>query len=367
MKQKILVSLAATALLGLTACKGGATAAGGKLIPEQATIMVGIDVGGLMKTKLYGENKAEFEKQKDYSEMAAAAKACNLDPEKALNSVLIGTDGKANVVAVLTGEGLGDEKNLTCIADKAKEKNGGKTPFTIVDEAGKKTLKLESGEGTGYIVDGKTVVFASKAWEGAVKDLIDGKGKSANDGPNKDLFDRADRSKHIWAAGLVPAEMAGGAKSMGADAKDFSVSFDLSDGLALKAMVGLASADQATDLKKKGDDNLPGAKMMAGMMGVPPKALETVKIDTKDNMITVEASLSNDDLKIIKDKAGAMMGGAGGGGDMGGMPMDKPPLPAEAAPVGDAGAAGAPAGTPPAGGDAAGGTPPAAPAPTPAQ
>lgn len=361
MKQQILVSLAATALLGLTACKGGATAAGGKLIPEQATIMVGVDVSGLMKTKLYGENKGELEKQGNYTEMAAAAKACNLDPEKALSSILIGTDGKANVVAVLTGEGLGDEKNLTCIADKAKEKNGGKTPFTIVDEGGKKTLKMESGEGTGYIIDGKTVVFASKAWEGAVKDLIDGKGKSANDGPNKALFDRADRSKHIWAAGLVPAEMAGGAKSVGADAKDFSVSFDLSDGLALKGMVGLASADQAKELKKKGDDNLPGAKMMAGMMGVPPKALETLKLDTKDNMITVEASLSNDDLKIIKDKAGAMLGGGGMGGDMGGPPMGgQPPLPPEPtiAPAGDTPMA--PAGAP------IGGTPPAAPAPMPA-
>ena len=355
MKQKILVSLAATALLGLTACKGGANAAGGKLIPEQATIMVGIDVSGLMKTKLYGENKAEFEKQKEYSDMAAAAKACNLDPEKALSSILIGTDGKANVVAVLTGEGLGDEKNLTCIADKAKEQNGGKVPFTIVDDAGKKTLKMESGEGTGYIIDGKTVVFATKAWEGAVKDLIDGKGKPATDGPNKDLFARADQSKHIWAAGLVPAEMASGAKSVGADAKDFSVSFDMSDGLALKAAVGLASADQAKELKKKGDDNLPGAKMMAGMMGVPPKALETLKLDTKDNMITVEASLSNDDMKILKDKAGAMLGGMGGGmgGDMGGPPMDKPPLPPEPTL--------APAGTPPA--DPAAPAAPAAPAP----
>ena len=76
MKRTISVSLAATALIGLvglTACKGGASAAGGKLIPEQATIMVGVDVAGLMKTKLYGENKAEIEKQREYSEMAAAA------------------------------------------------------------------------------------------------------------------------------------------------------------------------------------------------------------------------------------------------------------------------------------------------------
>ena len=351
MKRTISVSLAATALIGLvglTACKGGANAAGGKLIPEQATIMVGIDVGGLMKTKLYSENKADFEKQKDYSELAAAAKACNLDPEKALSSILVGTDGKVNFAAVITGEGLGDEKNLTCIAEKAKEKNGGKTPFTVVDEAGKKTLKMEGGEGTGYIVDGKTVVFASTAWEAAVKDLIDGKGKAAADGANKDLFGRADQSKHIWAAGLVPAEMAGGAKSMGADAKDFSMSIDLSDGLALKAAVGLASADQAKELKKKGDESLPGIKAMAPMMGIPTKTMDSVKIDTKDNQITVEATMSHEDLKALKDKAGGMLGGAAGG-----MPAGEP-MPA--APMGDPAAAG---GAPPMGDPAAAGTPPA--------
>jgi len=101
---------------------------------------------------------------------------------------------------------------------------------------------------------------------------------------------------------------------------------------------------------------------------VPPKALETLKIDTKDNMITVEASLSNDDLKILKDKAGSMLGGGGmgggmGGGDMGGG-MEKPPLPPEPT-VNDAAGTpptGDPAGTPPAGGAAAV-PPPAAPAP----
>jgi hypothetical protein len=124
------------------ACGGGA-AAGGKLIPEQATIMAGIDVAGLMKTKLYTDNKAEFEKQREWKEIAEAAKGCNLDPEKALSSILIGTDGKANFAAVIKGEGIGDEKNLTCIADKAKEKNGGKAPFTIADDGGKKSLKMD--------------------------------------------------------------------------------------------------------------------------------------------------------------------------------------------------------------------------------
>ena len=344
MKQTIFVTLAATALLGLTACKGGAAAAGGKLIPEQATIMGGIDIAGLMKTKHYSENKAMLESQREWTEMSAAAKACNLDPEKALSSILIGTDGKANFAVVITGEGLGDEKNLTCIADKAKEKNGGKTPFTIADDAGKKVLRMEKGDGTGFIVDGKTIVFASKTWEAAVKDLMDGKGKAASDGPNKDIFGRADQSKHIWAAGLIPAEAAGMAKGMGAEPKDFSFSLDLADGMAFQAAVGLASADQATAMKKQADEGLAALKGLAPMLGIPAKAVETLKVDASGSTISVSASMGHDDVKQLKDKAGAMLGGLGGmGGGMGGPPPmmaepEAPPAaPAEpAAPAGDA-------------------------------
>lgn len=360
MKQTIFVTLAATALFGLSACKGGENAAGIKLIPEQATIIGGIDVAGLMKTKHYTDNKGMLEAQREWTEMSAAAKACNLDPEKALSGILFGTDGKANVVAVITGEGLGDEKNLTCIADKAKEKNGGKTPFTIADDGGKKVLRMDSGDGTGFIVDGKTVVFASKGWEGAVKELMDNKGKAAVDGPNKDIFNRADKSKHIWAAGLVPAEAAGMTKSVGADAKDFSVSLDLADGMAFSAAVGLASADQAQALKKKADEGLAAIKGIAPMLGIPAKALETLKIDTKDNQITVAASMSHDDVKQLQEKAGAAMMGLGGGGMGAPPPMDPPPA-VEAAPAvpptDPAAAPAAPAG------DAAGTPPPAAPAP----
>lgn len=363
MKQTTLVTLAATALLGLSACKGGANAAGGKLIPEQATIMAGFDVAGLMKTKSYTDNKAMLESQREWTEVTAAAKACNLDPEKALGSILFGTDGKAGFAAVITGEGLGDEKNLTCIADKAKEKNGGKTPFTIADDGGKKVLRMEGGEGTGYIVDGKTVVFASKSWEAAVKDLIDGKGKAAIDGPNKDLFARADQSKHIWAAGLLPAEAAGAAKGMGADAKDFSVSLDLANGMAFSAAVGVASADQAKELKKKADEGLAALKGLAPMLGIPAKAVETLKVDTKDNQITVSASMSQDDVKQLQDKAGAMMGGMGG---MGGAPqMPPPPADIAAPPAMPADPAAAPAdpAAPAAPADPAAPAAPAAPAP----
>jgi hypothetical protein len=346
MKRTILTTLAATALLMIPACPGGSSASGGKLIPEAATIMVGVDVGGLMKSKLYTDNKAMIDSRPEYKEMADAAKGCNLDPEKAISSVLVGTDGKENAAVVITGDGLGDEKNLTCIGDKIKEKNNGKVPFTIVDEGGKKTLKMD--DGTGYIVDARTIVFASKSWAAAVKDLTDGKGKSAQDGPNKDLFARADQSKHIWFSGQAPAQISEMAKGQAqVDVKDFSGSVDLSDGLGVKLAAGLASAEQATGLKKKADEALPMAKMGLAMVGLPATVADSVKIDAKDAMLSFSMSMSAADLKTLQEKAGGLMGGMMGG--MGGPPpMAEPaaPPPAAEPPAAAPPAEGAPAPTP---------------------
>ncbi|MDC0668807.1 hypothetical protein [Nannocystis radixulma] len=348
MKRTILTTLAATALLAIPACKGGASAAGGKLIPEQATIMAGIDVGGLLKSKLYADNKAIAESQAGYKEVVEAAKGCNLDPEKAITSVLIGTDAKDGVAVVITGTGIGDEKNLTCIADKAKEKNNGKVPFTIADEGGKKTIKMD--DGTGYIVDAGTVVIASKPWAAAVKDLVDGKGKAAVDGAHKDLFTRADQSRHIWFAGVAPEQLAGMAKAQGeVDVKDFSGSIDLSDGLGVKLAAGLGSADQASGLKKKADEALPMAKMGLAMVGLPATVADTVKIDAKDALLSFEISLSASDLKTLQEKAGGLGGlmGGGGGGGMG-APAEPaaPPTPPTEPPAAAPPAEGAPAEAP---------------------
>lgn len=343
MKRRIPFTLAALALIGLPACGGGASAANVKLIPEAATMMGGIDVAGLMKTSLYTEYKGEVQKQNEYKEMADAAKACNLDIEKAIGSVTFGTDGKDGFAAVVTGEGIGDEKNLTCVADKIKEKNGGKVPFTIADDAGKKQLKMDDGKGSGWIVDGKTIVFASKPWEAAVKELMDGKGKSADDGAHKDLFNRADRSKHVWGAGIVPADLAGAGKAVGADLKDMSGSLDMSSGVALQATAGVGSADQAAALKKLADEQMKGVEMFAGAVGLA-EAVKRIQVTTKDATISVTASVTNDEIKGAKDKAGALMGMFGGGGGGGATPPSTEP--AVPPPAADPAAAPAAAPTP---------------------
>ncbi len=299
MKRTITITLAATALIGLTACKGGGGAAASKLIPEQASIMGGMDLGGLMGTSLYNDNKDKMDA--DAKEMMEAAKGCNIDLEK-LGSVVFGSDGGENVAVVITGAGIGEEANVDCIGKKIEEKKGS-APWTRDG----KTLTIDEGKASAYLVDGKTVAFANKDWAGAVKDLVDGKGKAAVDGPNKDLFSRADKSKHIWFAGKIPEGMAGMMGEQAKGLKDVSGYLHFASGLEAHVAAGFESADQATAVKDMAAGGLQMVKPMLKAQELPEGIIDGIKIDSKDAVVSVDAKISEADLKTVSEKAKGMM------------------------------------------------------------
>ncbi len=103
--------------------------------------------------------------------------------------------------------------------------------------------------------------------------------------------------------------------------------------MAFQAAVGLASADQATAMKKQADEGLAALKGLAPMLGIPAKAVETLKVDASGATISVSASMGHDDVKQLKDKAGAMMGGLMGGAPRAPEALAEPVAPAGAAPV----------------------------------
>ncbi|MCA9714365.1 MAG: hypothetical protein H6713_06975 [Myxococcales bacterium] len=253
-----------------------------------------------MKSSLYSSAEEQALKDGDAKEMMEAAKGCNIDI-KQFNSIVFGTDGKDGVAAVITAPGIGEEANLNCISDKVKEKKG-EAPFTIEGNV----LKMAKEDGTAYIVDGKTLAFATSSWAGAVKDLIDGKGTSAFDGPNKDIFAKADKSKHIWFAGKVPAEMASGP----AEGLESAVgSLDFSSGLALQATATFADAEKATALQDMAKGGLAMGKGMAESKGIPGSVVDGVEIVAKGKDLNASVTISKEDLDKINESLKGMMGG----------------------------------------------------------
>lgn len=309
MKRTLILSLTATALIGLQACKGGSSAAASKLIPADAKIVGGVNISSLVKSKLYTDNKAAIEENAEAKETLEAMKACNLSFEK-MGSLVIGSDGGNNVVVVATGEGIGDETNLKCIGDKIKEKQGSETaPFTIAEVEGKKVLTVEGeDDGKGFLVDKNTLVFASKGWETQVKELIDGKGKNAFDGDLKPILGRTDQSKHIWFAGQLPENMAGMLKAVpnGDGIKDFAGSLDLSSGITIALSAGTESAEKAKALVEEAQKQFDQVKGMATGFGVPEGVTNSVKFAANDNVVSVEAKISEADQKALEEKLGGV-------------------------------------------------------------
>jgi hypothetical protein len=295
--------------LGVAACKGGG-AASAKLIPESATMIGGADLAALQKTEQWKGNKEMLEKG-DQKEAMEAAKACNLGPDT-WQSVVFGADpegGDAKMAVVLVATGLGKKENLECISGKMKEKNDGEDPWTMEEKDGKLVLTIDEGEAIGYVVNENTLAVAGKDWAGAVKELVDGKGKPAIENSLKDVVGRTDMSKAVWAAGVIPESMAAGpADGM----KDGAMWVDMSSGLELMASVGVKDADTATAKAKELSEQYDKMKGMAGGFGVPAAVTDSVKIEAKGGSVAVSAKASKDDLKKLSETAKKQMMGPGG-------------------------------------------------------
>ncbi len=291
----------AVAVFSMTACKGGAGDAV-KLVPDSATMIAGVDIKGVMGSKLYAQIKDKAEA--GAKEGIESAKKCNLGPDT-WKSVVIGADpskGDKAMVAIITADGAGKKENLECVQKEMKAANGDKEPFTFEEDG--KVLKMEGDDGVGYVINDNTIAFAGKDWADAVKELRDGKGKNAMDGSLKDLVGRTDTGKHIWFAGSIPSDMASMAAGAGFTPKDVSGWLDLSSGVSIQAAVGTDDAEKVAGTLQTQFDGMKG---MATSQGVPQGTVDSVKIGNKDGAVTVEASMSDDDVKAVMEKAGGML------------------------------------------------------------
>jgi hypothetical protein len=318
-------TVAAVALLCVPACKGGAGDAA-KLIPDSATVMGGFDLKALSSSDLYTKNEAMM-KEGEAGEMMAALEGCKLGKET-WKSVVFGADpsgGEEKMAFVLVVDGVGKKENLECIHGKIKEK-AGEDPWTMEEKDGKFVLTMADGKGTGWVVDDNTIAVAGKAWEGAVKELIDGKGKPAIDNSLKDVVGRTDTGKAIWAAGTIPADMVEGSPAAGA--KDAAGCVDVSNGLELSASVGFDSEETAKTKADELNKMFETVKGGAAAFGIPETVVSSVKIEAKGNAVAVGGKASKEDLDKITEAAKKAMGGGRGGG--GGAP---PPPPAEPPPA----------------------------------
>jgi hypothetical protein len=266
------------------------------LIPDQAEFILGISVGSIMSSPIYALASAELAQDPDIQGVINILKNCNVDAAK-LESIVVGAAKDENFVAVMIGEGVGEDANASCIIKGVQKQAGDPEIADVVTQDGKKMIQFTDGR--AYLVDGRTLALATTAWEGALGELIDGKGTPAVSNSKKDLFAKVNGAASIWGVAVVPPELASMGAMFGAPAEISTVqtvtgSVDLSSGAAINMLAGFASEDAAKSV----------ATWMQTMLGEATKdapaevagVVKSVKIEAAGKDVTVAMTATMDDI-----------------------------------------------------------------------
>ncbi len=278
------------------------TSVAGKFIPEAATLVVGVDVGGLVTSSVYAANRAMIETG-ELERVLGDATACGLGTEK-WKGITLGTDPTTRAfTAELHADGIGTDANLSCVHDKMTAREG-KAPWTAEEINGKRVLTMPDG-GVGYVVHSDLLVVASKEWAGTVRELVDDKGTSAFDGALKAAIGRADTGKTMWVAGRLPAEMVKGSPAEGAT--DVAASIELASGVALTASIAFGNVIEASKHKDALQQQFEQLKALTANMGVPQAVIDSVKIEARGVAVTVAVKASDDDMRKLQESLSKAM------------------------------------------------------------
>jgi hypothetical protein len=299
--KRIWTTSLAVSLLVLPACKGGANADAVKLIPDEAEFVVGLNPKAITGSEVYKQFSAEIEKEAEFKEAMSAFEECGLKPTE-FDAVVVGANQAEEFVAVIVGDGIGEDDNASCVIKNIQKMSGEDEAADVTKEDGKKVIQFTDGR--AYLVNKNMLALATTAWEDKVGELIDGKGSPAIENSKKDLYGKVDAKAAVWFIAEVPAELAGMAAMAAPEAsevKNVAGSVDLSKGAAVDFVAGFDSEDKAKAVAEK----VQG--MFDGVKGEAPKELagvvESVKIEASGSDVKFAVSASIDDINAVKEMA----------------------------------------------------------------
>ncbi len=258
-----------------------------RLIPEGATVLVGLDIAPFVQSPLFESLKTRLGRRQ--REQLEAATRCGVGPDR-WRTFVIGFDPTTRDMAMVTeATGLGTKATLQCLADQIGT-------FTLSEDG--KTMSDHTGG--GIVVNDDAIAFATPTWMGPLQDRIDGKGTPASEGPLAPVLARADRSAPLWFAGLIPVRQRAMAMGMlGSEPSDVAGSLRGSDVVELRLSVAVPDPETATAQLK------PQWNVLQGLVisnGVPKSVVDSVKFGQADGAMTVQVSASNSDIELLLTK-----------------------------------------------------------------
>jgi hypothetical protein len=274
------------------ALRGSGRTAGLELIPEAATVVGGVDVAVLVKLPIWATLRPSLPPREDG--LLAAGERCGVGPGT-WRSFVIGTEPQSRQMAmVVSATGLGKPETLRCLALDIG--------FSLSEDA----KRMSDHTGGGVVIDDDSIAFATTGWMDRLAARIDGHGKGVAEGPLEACLARTDRTKTLWFAGVLP-EDAGAMAKMALDATVHDVAgwADLAAGLKIE--VSLAVHDGKA-VRERLQQQWEAAKSLATSSGLPRGIADSLEITDKNDLVRVQASATELEVRIVTDTVMQAMG-----------------------------------------------------------
>jgi len=299
-------AIAATAAVAApTAARAGSGADLVKYMPEDATIVLVVDVAGARGSDLFKKamNKLMASGAPGIDQM----KASGIDPATAFDTLAVGGVGDLDHLdpdgMVVVCEGAAVPK---VVAEMSKAKAG-----AVKSEKYRGVKYWSAGDGAFAVIH-KRLFIAKPANMHHAIDLAQGRGRnaarSAKAATLRAVIAATDTRHHVWAAAVLPPEASKEAKAAaGIEMKGVSFGATLSSSLRLEVRILVGDAASATKAVGLINTQLPAVTQQLGQMGLA-SAAKSVSVVADGATIKASVSLTEAEIKSLI----ALLGGLGG-------------------------------------------------------
>lgn len=262
------------------------------LIPDAAIVVGGADVAALVKLPIWETLRPSLPPRENG--FLKAGEKCGVGPGT-WRSFVIGTEPLSRQMAmVATATGLGKPETLRCLAADIG--------FVLSEDA----KRMSDHTGGGIVIDDDSIAFATTDWMNSLQARIDGQGKGAAEGPLKACLARADQSKTLWFAGVLPEDAKAMAKmALDANIDDAAGWADLAAGMKIE--LSLAVHDGKA-VRERLQQQWEAAKGFATSSGLPRGIADSIEVTDKDDVVRVQASATELEVRTVTETVMQSMG-----------------------------------------------------------
>lgn len=306
-------SIALVALATVTACKEpkGVQVDGRELIPLEATVAFGFEVGPLRASPIGSALYPLLQGDGDMRGMVEAVQGCNLALDELRCLMAIDPANENRFFAYVEGSKIGETDTVRCIEKGFAKATGGKDGRLVFQTRGDVQTLDQEGGGKLIILNKNALVVVDEHWQEQTFTAIEKPESRNKTGVLATTVATIDPSTDTWFAIMFgDEERASWSGLAGGDGiAAVSMVADLAQGAKIAASIDGRDAANAKEIEGSLRGALGELKPGLAAMGLPENLLDGLKLSSADARVTATVEIGSDALPgVVTAVMAAAMG-----------------------------------------------------------